>query len=397
MQKKVLEDQRERAFFDPTPDRKYPNWPPRPTEKELIQKLESKSCPLNEIVVSEDNEGNMRTIRRNLFTAMKRYNHSMRGMSMGIFAGSGQGKSFIAKQIVKAIELPLVFLQASAIDDNYSIFSSMREVCEKHGTPMVPQATEYEFTCPSMVVVIDEAHALKPKLMKAGLLNAMEADDGWMACSVPGCSDTLMVDCRNVCWIACTTERGVLFDAFCTRLATHINWNPAGEKEIADIVKRKMDKYANRNEIAFSLPLSAAELVAKYRRVPREAISFARKVIQEKDMYSSHSWEECVSVVASDMDINEWGMTSKEVAVLSAVGQRPISKNNLITIAACRIEELERYVLPPLFAHSNGGPLVVSTSRGCTITRSGLARLDEMSVPNGGDSVTVEYYEEKKR
>lgn len=397
MQKKVLEDQRERAFFDPTPDRKYPNWPPRPTEDELVQKLESKSCPLNEIVVSKENEGNMRIIRRNLFTAMKRYNHSMGGMNMGIFAGSGQGKSFIAKQIVKTIELPLVFLQASSISDTYSIFSSMKEVCEKHNTPMVPQATEYEYVCPSMVVVIDEVHALKPKLMKAALLNTMEPDDGWMACSVPGSSDTLMVDCRNVCWIVCTTERGALFDAFCNRLTTHINWNAAGEKEIAHIVKLKMDRYANRGKVAFSLPLSAAELVAKYRKVPREAIAFARKVIQEKDMYSSNSWEDCISVVADDMDINEWGMTSKEVAVLSAVGQRPISKNNLITVAGCRIEELERYILPPLFAHSNGGPLMVSTSRGCTVTRAGLVRLDEMDIPNGGDSVTVEHYEEKKK
>lgn len=392
-----VSQQRERAFFDPSDDRRFPHLPQKPTEEEILSRLsaDNPDCPLNQIIVSEENSGNMRTIRRSLFTALKNYNHSMRGMNLGIYASAGQGKTFIAKQVAKTTELPTVFLQAPALEDTYSIFTSMREVCEKYRTPIVQQE-DGSFISPSMIIIIDEAHALNRKLMKGGLLNAMELDDGWMAVVPPGVkADAFMVDCRNVCWFICTTDRGLLFDAFDTRL-THINWHPAGEDEIGKIVKQKMDKYFTKGEIASSMPEEVARMVYQYRRAPRNAIAFARKVIQERDM-TNCSWVDAVKAIAKDMGLNEYGMTMKQVKVLTAVGQRPISKNNLVTVAGCRIEELEKFVLPELMDYAGGGPFMASTSKGTMITRAGVKRLDEMKIQHKGDTVTIEYMEEKRK
>lgn len=397
-ERKLLHDQREKAFFDPTPDRQNPHLPARPTEEEILASLreDNSACPLNKIVVGKNNQGNMRTIRRCLFTGLKRYNHSMRGMNMGIYASSGQGKSFIAKQIAKTTGLPLVELQAPSVDDAWSIFQEMKRVADEAGTPMGPQTSELDYLCPSMVVIIDEAHALKPKLMKGGLLNATEADDGWLNVSPPNVKGGLIrVDCRNVMWIVCTTERGMLFDAFDNRFSVHINWASADVEEGALIVKRKLDGDLERGDIPFTMPMEAARLVSQFRRVPREAIGFSRKMVQEKDM-SNCSWEDAANRIAKDMGLNKWGMTVRQVKVLSALGQRPISKNNLTTVAGCRIEELERYVLPELMDYSNGGPLMASMPRGSAITRAGLKRLDEMGIKHRGDTVTVEYAEERK-
>ncbi len=232
--------------------------------------------------------------------------------------------------------------------------------------------------------------------MTGGLLNAMEPDDGLMVVK-RGRTGSMLVDCKDVCWIGATTEKGKLFDAFANRLGTDIEWRSAAASEVAQIVKQKLDRKAESGEIAFSMPLEACEIVARYRRVPREAINFGLKVIQQRDMLPSDTWDEAAAQVARDIGLDEWGFTRKQVAILAAMGQRPIAEKRLAAVAKCRMEQVERYELPMLIDYSNGGPLVVSvTGRGMCITEAGLRELDKRGISHKGRKITAEYFEERR-
>lgn len=391
-----------KVFWDSTFDRRLPELPLPPTEDEvrLAISANNQRCPLNKIIYGPENDGNMRTLRRLAFTALKRHHHSCRGCNFGIYAQSGQGKTFVVKQFAETVEIPLVFVQSASLSDTAMLFDMICAECEKNGTPIVPYKptpdTKADFTLPPVIVFFDEAHTLSTKMMTGGLLNAMEPDDGLMVVK-RGRTGSMLVDCKDVCWIGATTEKGKLFDAFANRLGTDIEWRSAAATEVAQIVKQKLDRKAESGEIAFSMPLEACEIVARYRRVPREAINFGLKVIQQRDMLPSDTWDEAAAQVARDIGLDEWGFTRKQVAILAAMGQRPIAEKRLAAVAKCRMEQVERYELPMLIDYSNGGPLVVSvTGRGMCITEAGLRELDKRGISHKGRKITAEHFEERR-
>jgi len=408
----------EKVFFDDTASREMPYLPLPPTEEQIRVALSqnSKGCPLNDVIVSPQNEGNMRTLRRFAFTAMKRASRSCRGCNFGIYSGSGQGKTYIVKQFAKTIGIPFVFIQSASITDTWSLFEQIRTAVDKHefrgdtlhvptGNTKFPKIVEWhddtlgtDYTIPPCIVFFDEAHLIPKKMMQGGLLNAMEHNDGIMAIRPAGIkADLLTVNMRNVCWIAATTERGRLFDAMENRLGTAIEWQPATVDEVAAIVKLRINQYVADGELSFGMPDEAYEYVAKYRRIPREAISFAQKVVQQKDMMPSDTWQDAVDRVAKDIGIDEHGFTLKQVAILSALGQRPIAESRLAGVAKCRDEQVQRFELPYLMAYDNGGPLVVVVSgKGMAITEAGLRELERRGLPHKGKRITAEHFESRR-
>ena len=219
-----MPQQFEKTFFDDTATRAADFLPLPPTDEQVRIALASNnhSCPLNDVIVSEHNEGNMRNLRRFAFTALKRYNRSCRGCNFGIYSGSGQGKTFVVKQWAKTIGIPFVFVQSASITDTWSLFELIKAEFEKHEfrgdmlyTP--PKCPQYpsgntkfakivecrnekdgtDFTIPPCIVFFDEAHALPKKMMQGGLLNAMERDDGIMAMRPAGIkADALTANMR---------------------------------------------------------------------------------------------------------------------------------------------------------------------------------------------------------
>ena len=297
----VIEEQRQKIFFDPTPERKFPHLPTRPTKDQVSWELSkfNDECPLNNIIVSEENEGNMRILRRYAFTSLKRFNRSCRGMSFGIYAQSGQGKTYIVKQWAKTIGIPFVFVQSGTLSGNYALYREIEDACEHYGTPLVPQASETEFVVPPIIVFFDEAHSLNKRLMEGNLLNAMNFEDGRMNARSPGRNGrSVTVDCRNVCWIAATTERGRLFPAFESRFETHLTWQPAGPDEIFKIVRLNYP----------DMPHEASRLISKYCRVPRFSLAFARQ-IQMEQAISKCSWSEAAATIAEDNGMDKIGRT----------------------------------------------------------------------------------------
>jgi hypothetical protein len=191
-----------------------------------------------------------------------------------------------------------------------------------------------------------------------------------------------------------TTDKGLLFDAFKTRLEIPIEWASAGPEEIRKIIMLKLVQEYNVGDVPLLITEAAARIVAKYELVPRLALAFARQMIRHAAM-TKCTWIEAASVVAGNMRKMQCGLSEKQMLVLRALGQRPISKKTLTIVAQCRrIEELENDILPDLQDYSNGGPFVVSLSgRGCVITRSGLLKLNEVGIPHKGDRVTAERME----
>ena len=91
----------------------------------------------------------------------------------------------------------------------------------------------------------------------------LNIDGGWYA------------NCKNVCWIVATTERGKLFGPFDSRF-TKVELDMYGTEEIAMIVYIDNHKWFDRE---------VCRLVAKYcSRLPREALDFAKAMKQEYDL-----------------------------------------------------------------------------------------------------------------
>jgi AAA+ superfamily predicted ATPase len=354
--------------------------------------------PLNRIVVSEENQGNMRTLRRFAYTAFKRYNHSCRGCNFGLFAPSGQGKTYIVKAFAETVHLPFVFVQSATLTDSWMLWQLICEAGKDANLPIVPcPIDKADYILPPMIIFFDEAHAIPKKMMKGGLLNAMEPDDGLLQVRQAGVKgNTFVVDCRKVCWIAATTEKGMLFDAFANRLGTYLEWAPAGAEEVAKIVKMHIDKRHQKGELAMDMPEDVCAMVARYQRVPREAINFAVKVVQQRDM-AGDDWKVACQTVAEDIGLDRWGFTDKQIAILTALGQRPIAESRLGTIAKCRIEQVTKYELPPLMEYTNGGPLIVAVSgKGMAITEVGLKELEKRGITHKGHHITAEHFESKR-
>lgn len=397
-----MKTQQQKTFFDCSTDRSQPHLPPAPTDAQIRMALaeNNKNCPLNDVVVSAANEGNMRNLRRFAFAAYRHHNRSLRGCNFGIYSPPGQGKTFVVKKFAETIGLPFVFVQSPSLENTYMLFEQISDALAKAGVPLVREEhKDRDYYLPPCVVFFDEAHELRSSLMKGSLLNAMEPNDAMMVVRTPGSKgDIIRVDCWEVCWIAATTDRGDLFDAFDSRLSTAIEWHPAEGDELTNIVKAGLAKKVETGELPLVPPDHVCALISQYQKVPRLAIhGFGTKVVQQKLYMPSCTWEECCQVVAGDMGLNEFGFTVKQMAILAALGQRPIAETRLADIARCRVAQVKKYELPGLMQYTSGGPFVISVSgKGMCITRSGLQLLERMGIDHNGHKITAEYFESKR-
>lgn len=388
---KVSQPQRQKVFFDPTPQRLRPDLPTTPTEDQIRMMLaeNNKGLPLNRIVVGQKNEAPMHILRLGLFTILQRHNHSARGQSFGIFSGPGQGKTTIAKLWAASTGLPTVLIQSSSLKSTWQLFQAMRAAFEKEGCPLVPQSTPFHFVVPPCIVIFDEAHDLPVKLRTGGLLNPMEANDGWLVTAEDKKNSQFFhVDCREVCWIAASTDPGRIYaesEAFYDRFKTHIVWHSATRREIALIIKGEYQE----------MPVEACQRVAFYQRNPRKAKAFAEQVIQERKLMKS-DWTEAARRVAQINQIDEYGMHVRQLSVLTALAQRPIAKKNLCVYAKCRPEELDNMVLPPLLEEdeeAGHGPLIGTTHKGFALTMDGLEEVKRRGLAHNSNerAILVEY------
>lgn len=331
-----------------------------------------KENPFHEFI---GNEHAVRRLCRAGFKALGRYNRCCNDQAFALLGPSSTGKTTMVRMIAELVGLPYVEISAPSVSSVTDIAASIAEVCENTWTTSLEDDTsvslelaengdDTHFLFPPMIVFIDEVHAL-PKKVEQALLKAVAANDAKM-----DTENGFHFDTRHICWLIATTERGCLCDAFDNRF-TKIQLNLYSLQEMARIVHVHNTDWS----------VEVCKLVAKFGgRVPREALAFAKEMRLEQEM-NGGDWKKVAAVVAEDNGIDKFGMTHQRVAILTALGQGPISKARLCGIANCEEAELTRFVMPPLLAStSDQQPLVRVTGKGYAITQAGLVELDKRRI-----------------
>ena len=149
-----------------------------------------------------------------------------------------------------------------------------------------------------------------------------------------------------------------------------------GAEEIARIIQLDRPHW--------DMPL--CRLVARYAgRMPREALDFARAMVQEEDL-NGGDWDRVAARVARSLKIDRYGLTRRRLNVLVALGQvGAVSKGRMTDYAGCGSEELEKFVMPALLVATTDDPAMVAvTNKGYAITWRGIQELDRRGIPHRG-------------
>lgn len=309
-------------------------------------------------------------VQRIDFDALGYYNHSNPELmdNVAFIGPAGCGKTELARLHNKARMLPWVEISPRGVKTVHDMFNEISKVALEANLSLVELGRRNNYILPPMDVFIDEVHACNAMMIQ-GLLKATEHNDRKLVTEkgVTAC-------CKSIHWMIATTERGKLFDAFDTRFMK-VTLTLYDKETIAKIVNAK---YVNWN-------MDVCRLVAHYcSRVPREALAFSREMQLEYNMHPA-SWQEIAKKIASDNDIDEFGMTQKRLLILKALGQGPVAEKRLPIIAGVKTEELNKFILPWLLEFTDDQePFVTVTHRGYTITEAGVEELQKRKIAHKG-------------
>lgn len=312
--------------------------------------------------------GNKRAVNKLMrldFEALGRYNHCCNDLSVAFVGSAGCGKTELAKRHAKANGLPFIEISPKSVNQVHDLAIIIKNSLENTPVRLEESGNYNNYILPPINLFIDEVHALSRSIVQ-GLLKATEPKD-----SILVTEKGWVLNCKYVHWMIATTDRGKLFDAFDTRFSK-IVLNMYTKAEVAEIINYNFDNWT----------METCELVSKYcGRVPREALSFAKEMDLEHNMYPEMSWEEIALKVASDNEIDEHGMSYKRLNILKALGEGPIAEKRLPIIAGVKQEELDKFIMPWLLTSTEDQMAFVTvTNRGYMITESGLEELRKRGI-----------------
>lgn len=337
---------------------------PTDGEKRVLTDRRSKRSPFYRFV---GNERAVRKLTTAAYTALGRENHEMSELAFSIFGPSSAGKTTLARCYADAVGLPFVEVSPKSIKFLDDLVKIIKNVCNDAGVPLVEVSPKH-YELPPLVIFIDEVHALSGSIVD-GLLKATEYDDAELVTE-----NGLVLDTGSVTWMIATTDEGKLFEAFRTRFSPVV-LEYLTKAEVSRIVQLAHP----------DLTPEVCDLVAHYNsRIPRKALEFARYMKMVKAMNPDDSWEGIARSVAFDEGIDELGMSSVHLRILTALGQGPVAKNRMSLVTGRKDEETERNILPWLLIATADQPAMITvSSRGYVLTEAGLAELDKRGIEHG--------------
>lgn len=340
--------------------------------------LDRPASPFSKFV---GNEKAIRRLKRSLFSALGRSDHSCPD-NLAFLGPASAGKTVLNKLCADVLSIPFVEIHPRSIttgddllqriaesldnfllpsDPEHGVAHAVRERSIKSVVTLELEPEGNKVVIPPCWILFDEVHALK-KNVEQMLLKATERGDRTLVTE-----NGWVVDLSNVTMAIATTDRGLLFDAFDTRF-TKIHLRYYSKAEIANIVKIVNPEWSDE----------VCSLVSRYGGlVPREALGFAHEMRLENEMNPDSSWEEIAWIVAQDHGIDKLGMSLQRLEILKTLHDNPVSKSRMADVAGCKEEELVKFIMPPLMAKTpDQEPLVTVTSKGYTITEAGERELE---------------------
>lgn len=299
------------------------------------------------------------------YNALQKDNHLCNDIYFSLVGPPSAGKTTLVKLFAKTLGLPLVEISPRSIknidDFFYKTYTSLKE----QDLPLKP-VENMSYKLPASIIFIDEVHALKNNVVQ-GLLKATEKNDGILVTE-----SGYKVNCKKACWMIATTDIGKVFDAFKSRFS-NIELSYLTKEEISKVVK------INHPD----LPDHVCDLVAKYNpMIPRKALEFSRYMILYKNMYQTKSWQQVALEVAESEGIDEHGMTEISIKVLKFLFDNgKVASKRLEHLLGKKMEEIEKYVLPPLICGSEHHPPLIAVTRGgLKITEYGKEELSKRKI-----------------
>jgi len=119
------------------------------------------------------------------------------------------------------------------------------------------------------------------------------------------------------------------------------------------------------------------------------------KLVRKCRNFESCSWNDAIVAVARKKGIDEYGMTSQRLNILRALGQRPMSINQLCATAGCKEDELRRLVLPWLLESTPDQASYIAVTNRHYITKEGLVELDKRGIVHKGEAVLCSFDREE--
>lgn len=322
------------------------------------------------------NDKAIKKLQASACAALGRPDHLCRDLAFALFGPASCGKTTLARLYAQTVQLPFIEISPKMVKSMDDLFAVIEQVLKAEGVELVELKGRDYYILPPCVIFLDEVHAVVDSVIQ-GLLKPTEYNDGMMMTE-----SGKTVNCHYVCWMVATTDEGKLFDAFRTRFSP-INLKYLTKPEIAKIVK-----LANPD-----LPDEVCAKVAYLNsRIPRKALEFARYMKLLREMSPQSDWLDLAAEVAVDEGIDQFGMHEKHLLILKALGQSPIARNRITTVAESKAEEVERFIMPWLLVATEDSPaLVTVTHRGYTITKAGVAELEKRGIGHNAKFASTEY------
>lgn len=276
------------------------------------------------------------------------------------YGGRSNGKTMFAKTTAKILQRPLIVCDANLIKKTDDILELIIGIADENKIPIIDLCKKNgKSFCkvPNIIIFIDEIHSLSSKVVH-GLLTALEAKDKTMT------TNDVYVDVSNVLFIGATTERGDLFPPLESRFfkIPLLDYTP---NELSQIIKVNFSEFSDED----------CSEIAKYSgMIAREAIDLG-VAVNLNAKRKNCSIKEAIDNVCLQKSINENGLTQQQIWILKALVSTPKGLNyeQLCAIAQCNVEELKRYILPPLLVHTDEYPSkVIWNGQRTTITETGI-------------------------